>query len=168
MLTNRLERYRPVTCGRDENTSLGHVDGRLPAPMSRLPRPKRVVQPVAPRGRGHAARSRPADPFGSGGRRCVARGHAARSRQCVVADGVVVQSGTRSGPWTRTSQAHTPHGHRRMHVATGRLRTRLPRQLPTRIIMQVLHSATPNRPSNQPNQIQFNPTVLSVLVLHKD
>jgi hypothetical protein len=44
-------------------------------------------RPAAP-----AARSRPADPIGSGGRRCVS-GHAGRSRQCAVADGAVIQSG---------------------------------------------------------------------------
>jgi hypothetical protein len=35
---------------------------------------------------------RPADPIGSGGRRCVTE-HAIRSRPCIVADGAVVQSG---------------------------------------------------------------------------
>ncbi len=67
-----------------------------PSDHSRLPRPKgscsrRLLEggrrPAAP-----AARSRPADPSGSGGRRCIA-GHAARSRQCAVADGVVAPSG---------------------------------------------------------------------------
>jgi hypothetical protein len=44
-------------------------------------------RPAAP-----AARSRPADPIGSGGRRCAA-GRAARSRQRLVADGAVLRSG---------------------------------------------------------------------------
>jgi hypothetical protein len=65
MLTKRLQRYRPVTCGRHENTSLGHVDVRLSAPMSSsalgphtAPSAQKVVQPVAPRGRASARSSR--------------------------------------------------------------------------------------------------------------
>jgi hypothetical protein len=86
---------------------ISHVDVRLSAPMS-----SSALGPLtahsAPKGRAAggsskagvgpyypvapAARSRTVDPVGSGGRRCVA-GHVARSRPCVVADGVVVQSG---------------------------------------------------------------------------
>jgi hypothetical protein len=100
-----------------------HVDVRLSAPMSSsalgpltAPSAQSIRQPAVPSKADVGPQpQRPA--HGPQTQSGPVSKHAARIRSCVVADGIVVQSGHPA--WmSRTSQAHTRHGQRRTHVAT--------------------------------------------------
>jgi hypothetical protein len=77
----RLNAVLTNTCERYYNTSLSHVYVRLSAPMSSSAF-ELLTAPSAQK-----------DQAAGGSSKAGVAGHATRERQCVVADGVVVQSG---------------------------------------------------------------------------